>query len=258
LDPGPDKAKPVEYLKVCDVYGAGYFYIPGTDTCLKIGGYVRFDTNQQPGSAINDRIDVQIEPQTTDPWGTRTNYNWLQEYRLRSGDIYELPDSGKPKDTETGASSDGARCINGANGCKLRIAGQDIGINKTPATYGTISSIALRTPTFEYSGSYVDVTDFASKIDIDVPPGYGATVEDIPAIDMRKYVRVQSRCHHGLSLLPFQIYMSLMLNGLLEDDFGREKEPAADAGLVFAKVSGRARELPGAKLTLNTKVRAGR
>jgi hypothetical protein len=29
------------YVKICDAYGAGYFYIPGSETCLKIGGYVR-------------------------------------------------------------------------------------------------------------------------------------------------------------------------------------------------------------------------
>ncbi|WP_157967669.1 porin [Cohaesibacter intestini] len=34
-------AEPVDYVKVCDAYGAGYHFIPGTDTCLKIGGYVR-------------------------------------------------------------------------------------------------------------------------------------------------------------------------------------------------------------------------
>src|SRR5688572_33164290 len=39
----PVKAKPVEYVKVCSVYGAGFYYIPGTDTCLKVGGYVRMD-----------------------------------------------------------------------------------------------------------------------------------------------------------------------------------------------------------------------
>jgi hypothetical protein len=32
----------VDYVKVCDTYGAGFFYIPGSDTCLKIGGYARF------------------------------------------------------------------------------------------------------------------------------------------------------------------------------------------------------------------------
>ncbi|MGV2098492.1 porin [Rhizobium sp. 21-4511-3d] len=35
----------VEYVRVCDAYGTGYFYIPGTETCLKIEGYVRFDVN---------------------------------------------------------------------------------------------------------------------------------------------------------------------------------------------------------------------
>ncbi|WP_020185020.1 porin [Methylopila sp. 73B] len=34
-------AEPVEYVKVCDAYGAGFFYIPGTETCLLIGGYAR-------------------------------------------------------------------------------------------------------------------------------------------------------------------------------------------------------------------------
>jgi len=39
----PVKAKPVEYVKICSLYGAGFYYIPGTDTCLKFGGYLRVD-----------------------------------------------------------------------------------------------------------------------------------------------------------------------------------------------------------------------
>ncbi len=35
--------EPVEYVRVCDMYGAGFFYIPGTETCLKFDGYVRAD-----------------------------------------------------------------------------------------------------------------------------------------------------------------------------------------------------------------------
>jgi hypothetical protein len=41
----PVKAKPVEYVKVCSVYGAGFYYIPGTDTCIKVGGFVRAEYN---------------------------------------------------------------------------------------------------------------------------------------------------------------------------------------------------------------------
>src|SRR5438445_13848585 len=40
----PVKAKAVEYVKVCSLYGAGFFYIPGTDTCIKLGGYLRVET----------------------------------------------------------------------------------------------------------------------------------------------------------------------------------------------------------------------
>jgi Porin subfamily len=37
----PVKAKPVQYVKICSLYGAGFYYIPGTDMCLKIGGWAR-------------------------------------------------------------------------------------------------------------------------------------------------------------------------------------------------------------------------
>lgn len=35
--------KLAEYVKICSLYGVGYYYIPGTDTCIKIGGYVRLE-----------------------------------------------------------------------------------------------------------------------------------------------------------------------------------------------------------------------
>jgi hypothetical protein len=45
----PVKAKAVEYVRVCSLYGAGFFYIPGTDTCIKLGGYMRIDANFNAG-----------------------------------------------------------------------------------------------------------------------------------------------------------------------------------------------------------------
>ena len=39
----PVKAKAVEYVRICSLYGAGFYYIPGTDTCIKLGGYLRVD-----------------------------------------------------------------------------------------------------------------------------------------------------------------------------------------------------------------------
>jgi hypothetical protein len=37
----PVKAKAVEYVRICSLYGAGFYYIPGTDTCFRLGGYMR-------------------------------------------------------------------------------------------------------------------------------------------------------------------------------------------------------------------------
>jgi hypothetical protein len=55
--------EPMEYVRVCDAFGTGYFYIPGTETCLKIGGYVRFQTN----FGRNDG-----DPNNTSDWDTFT------------------------------------------------------------------------------------------------------------------------------------------------------------------------------------------
>jgi Porin subfamily len=65
----PVKAKAVEYVRICSLYGAGFYYIPGTDTCIKIGGYLRAEVNIHGGNsnapfwsgdgAINDRYANQ-------------------------------------------------------------------------------------------------------------------------------------------------------------------------------------------------------
>lgn len=36
--------EPINYVRVCDAFGKGYHYIPGTETCLKFSGYVRAET----------------------------------------------------------------------------------------------------------------------------------------------------------------------------------------------------------------------
>ena len=51
-------AEPVEYVKICDTYGTGFFYIPGTGTCLR---------DQRPGAR---RISFYDEPDRKDKGGT--------------------------------------------------------------------------------------------------------------------------------------------------------------------------------------------
>ena len=49
----PVKAAPVQYVKICSLYGDGFYYIPGTDTCLKMGGYVRVQAEYNMGAAAS-------------------------------------------------------------------------------------------------------------------------------------------------------------------------------------------------------------
>jgi Porin subfamily len=46
----PVKAAPVQYVKICSLYGDGFYYIPGTDTCLKMGGYLRVQAEYNMGA----------------------------------------------------------------------------------------------------------------------------------------------------------------------------------------------------------------
>jgi hypothetical protein len=90
-------AEPVDYVKVCDAYGAGYFYIPGSDTCLKIGGFVKgyidFYSNTMsitsltgPSASYNYRwqwtteASIQLQAQSMSDIGLITS--WL-DYRAK-------------------------------------------------------------------------------------------------------------------------------------------------------------------------------
>ncbi|MBR0840368.1 porin [Bradyrhizobium liaoningense] len=93
----PLKAKAVEYVKICSLYGAGYYYIPGTDTCIKLGGYVRADmvlggagdygfqnsTSSANGGSNNRltnyyysraRLDLNIDTRTATEYGVVRTY----------------------------------------------------------------------------------------------------------------------------------------------------------------------------------------
>src|SRR5690606_2047088 len=44
--------EPMEYVRICDAYGAGYFYIPGTETCLRVSGWVRYQIDGVPSRDV--------------------------------------------------------------------------------------------------------------------------------------------------------------------------------------------------------------
>src|ERR1700744_477013 len=51
--PSRQAAPAADYVRVCTAYGAGYFTIPGSNTCLKIGGAVRASYTVRPAAPSN-------------------------------------------------------------------------------------------------------------------------------------------------------------------------------------------------------------
>ena len=99
----PAKARPVQYVKICSLYGDGFYYIPGTDTCLKLGGYLRVQAEYNMGNggvavgtnAIEDgqarftrdlTNDINYRVRAETSWDVRqqTEYGVLRTY-LRFG-----------------------------------------------------------------------------------------------------------------------------------------------------------------------------
>lgn len=72
------EAEPIEYVRVCDAYGSGYFFIPGTETCIRFGGYVRsgyesFSVDGTVGGSLNG--NVATDDPTFNLWGQRGRLN---------------------------------------------------------------------------------------------------------------------------------------------------------------------------------------
>ncbi|WP_406853705.1 porin [Alsobacter sp. KACC 23698] len=88
------KAAPVEYVRVCSTMGEGYFYIPGTDTCIKIGGRARYEYQYGQPFARNDATTgsrstgrIFIDARTATEYGTLRAYVRYDVSR-RIGQIY--------------------------------------------------------------------------------------------------------------------------------------------------------------------------
>jgi len=111
----PVKAKPVEYVRICSLYGAGFFYIPGTDTCIKLGGYLRVDTtfngspydepawagDQGQGNRYRDyfasrsRMALQVDTRTATEYGVVRTFGQLDwSHASPSGTVREVGPTG--------------------------------------------------------------------------------------------------------------------------------------------------------------------
>src|SRR5271170_4404449 len=111
----PAAVAPVEYVKVCSMYGAGFWSVPGTDTCMKIGAFARavygvgvgsalipIGTGPDAGAGRNDRTDtsfstfegagvVSFDVRTATEYGTLRSYMNIGSTQSSSGNWPNQP-----------------------------------------------------------------------------------------------------------------------------------------------------------------------
>src|SRR6476620_5619203 len=75
------KAAPVEYVRICSAHGAGFFYVPGTDSCLRISGRLRADYRYvEPFTRAEDSIGTRARGRVNFDHRTMTDYGLLRTY----------------------------------------------------------------------------------------------------------------------------------------------------------------------------------
>lgn len=92
--------EPMDYVKVCDAFGTGYFYIPGTETCLKISGLVRMNIASSTGASgftVSSRGQITFDTANDSEYGkvwssfyiraNRSNdtLTWASQYKAGIG-----------------------------------------------------------------------------------------------------------------------------------------------------------------------------
>ena len=71
----------MEYVRVCTAYGAGFFYIPGTDTCLRVEGYAQFAYQfTQTRTAAPDKTGFRAQGRIALDGRTDTAYGTLRTF----------------------------------------------------------------------------------------------------------------------------------------------------------------------------------
>jgi hypothetical protein len=148
----PVKAKPVEYVKVCSLYGAGFYYMPGTDLCIKVGGWVRaeafeggngnvtwgpFNANAQQRSTSN--LGFRARGYITADVRNQTEYGTVRGYiavGLATNDV----------------GLQVAQLVDSANRAFVQWAGMTAGLSQS--FYDFYSS-----PAAQYRGGYLPASD---------------------------------------------------------------------------------------------------
>ncbi len=102
--------EPMEYVRICDTYGVGFYYIPGTETCLKLSGYIRYDIGVGRHGLQNvvDKEDSSTDDDFNDTYDKRARFTLRADARQET-ELGTLRGPALPRTTSTSAAAKNQR-----------------------------------------------------------------------------------------------------------------------------------------------------
>ena len=149
----PVKAKPVEYVKICSLYGAGFYYMPGTDLCIKIGGWVRAE-------AVEGHVNGSL---TWGPFNGNANNRTTSNTAFRArgyitADVRNQTEYGTVRGyiavglNTTDVGLQVANLVDSANRAFVQWAGMTAGLSQSFFDFYSV-------PAMQYRGGYLPASD---------------------------------------------------------------------------------------------------
>ena len=165
--------EPVEYVRVCDMYGAGWFYIPGdaNNTCLKFSGYVQaeywvdHDHDEDDISQHSSRVRTLLRVEANN----ETQYGTLHSGIRYFNNVYDSGQADVDPSHDEFSSDEGFTSDDGLYLATFSLAGFRIGYDATDYTiwntyggygfYTAVNSGGYGSSTamfIEYNGTFGD------------------------------------------------------------------------------------------------------
>jgi hypothetical protein len=180
-------AEPVEYVRICDAFGAGFYYIPGTDTCLKIGSRVRVEAHwveNDPGTSNDNNFTtrargyISLDGRTQTDWGLLRMYT--QMFMTVGPKASSAPDGQGGQNYDQTFSLDKAfiQIVNGAGTITAGYASSNFDAPFSSNTFGTRIGIDDPTGTAtQFAYTFAGGNGFSATIAIEDPASAGRRVE---------------------------------------------------------------------------------
>ncbi len=125
-------------VKICSLYGVGFYYIPGTDMCLKIGGWVRtYNIWNDNGNSTNGALALgNLENNTTN------NYSWKVRGYITADARNQTPYGTVRSYIDVGLTGDYAAAFN-ANRAFIQWAGFTFGLAQSFYDFYSAPAVAF-------------------------------------------------------------------------------------------------------------------